>query len=117
MPFDRQNMLSGDHPDPVVDDAKLKDIFDDSGNIREELKDKYPVMYRESKDDDKVRLVNRLSTGVEGGYKNIGRHAAGILISDGPAEKYIPVRSEEHTSELQSRGHLVCRLLLEKKKR
>src|SRR5690625_7098831 len=29
----------------------------------------------------------------------------------------LPVlRSEEHTSELQSRGHLVCRLLLEKKK-
>src|SRR5207253_5241329 len=28
-----------------------------------------------------------------------------------------PKRSEEHTSELQSRGHLVCRLLLEKKKR
>src|SRR5690625_6585891 len=28
----------------------------------------------------------------------------------------IPPRSEEHTSELQSRGHLVCRLLLEKKK-
>src|SRR3989449_5599366 len=27
------------------------------------------------------------------------------------------VRSEEHTSELQSRLHLVCRLLLEKKKR
>src|SRR5690625_6308436 len=26
-----------------------------------------------------------------------------------------PGRSEEHTSELQSRGHLVCRLLLEKK--
>src|SRR5439155_21261586 len=32
-----------------------------------------------------------------------------------PEEKYI--RSEEHTSELQSRGHLVCRLLLEKKKK
>src|SRR5690625_5771660 len=29
---------------------------------------------------------------------------------------YINTRSEEHTSELQSRGHLVCRLLLEKKK-
>src|SRR5690625_5871563 len=28
----------------------------------------------------------------------------------------IKVRSEEHTSELQSRGHLVCRLLLEKTK-
>src|SRR5690625_6646901 len=32
-------------------------------------------------------------------------------------EKLIASRSEEHTSELQSRGHLVCRLLLEKKKR
>src|SRR5207253_6642097 len=36
-------------------------------------------------------------------------------------EKELPttmrVRSEEHTSELQSRGHLVCRLLLEKKKK
>src|SRR2546422_1641378 len=28
-----------------------------------------------------------------------------------------PLRSEEHTSELQSRLHLVCRLLLEKKKK
>src|SRR5687768_17821092 len=28
----------------------------------------------------------------------------------------VPWRSEEHTSELQSRLHLVCRLLLEKKK-
>src|SRR5690625_6298551 len=29
--------------------------------------------------------------------------------------KEVRERSEEHTSELQSRGHLVCRLLLEKK--
>src|SRR5690625_6222248 len=36
------------------------------------------------------------------------------------ADAVVPVeesRSEEHTSELQSRGHLVCRLLLEKKKK
>src|SRR5437870_1384067 len=33
-----------------------------------------------------------------------------------PEVRLIPNRSEEHTSELQSRGHLVCRLLLEKKK-
>src|SRR5690625_6144272 len=41
------------------------------------------------------------------------RRAAGTLHPDDdrPGE-----RSEEHTSELQSRGHLVCRLLLEKKK-
>src|SRR3712207_8683956 len=29
--------------------------------------------------------------------------------------RYVPERSEEHTSELQSRQYLVCRLLLEKK--
>src|SRR5690625_6158804 len=32
-------------------------------------------------------------------------------------ERSSSTRSEEHTSELQSRGHLVCRLLLEKKKK
>src|SRR5437660_3255827 len=32
-------------------------------------------------------------------------------------EFHVGERSEEHTSELQSRGHLVCRLLLEKKKK
>src|SRR3712207_7039345 len=36
---------------------------------------------------------------------------AAIVSATGP-----PVRSEEHTSELQSRQYLVCRLLLEKKK-
>src|SRR2546429_3183557 len=33
-----------------------------------------------------------------------------------PGRVLLEVRSEEHTSELQSRLHLVCRLLLEKKK-
>src|SRR2546422_4822579 len=34
-----------------------------------------------------------------------------------PSPRADPARSEEHTSELQSRLHLVCRLLLEKKKK
>src|SRR5437870_9398005 len=37
--------------------------------------------------------------------------------SAGPVRILAGPRSEEHTSELQSRGHLVCRLLLEKKKK
>src|SRR5690625_5832506 len=37
-------------------------------------------------------------------------------LATGVTEKFNGFRSEEHTSELQSRGHLVCRLLLEKKK-
>src|SRR5690606_39465824 len=43
-------------------------------------------------------------------------HAA-ILEPDVFATEYLLLRSEEHTSELQSRENLVCRLLLEKKKR
>src|SRR5436305_8474540 len=51
----------------------------------------------------------------------------GPNVGDGPPEwraaesigrpGYLCPRSEEHTSELQSRPHLVCRLLLEKKKK
>src|SRR5690625_5646496 len=37
--------------------------------------------------------------------------------SEDGEEGYPGTRSEEHTSELQSRGQLVCRLLLEKKNR
>src|SRR5947209_9740448 len=64
----------------------------------------------------------------------IGRHgqtidsvqhlAQRIVFPDGPAATRVVIdadgyreRSEEHTSELQSRQYLVCRLLLEKKKR
>src|SRR2546422_7574412 len=53
-----------------------------------------------------------------------GSARTGVAVSDPtgtvarPLEIVEPVlRSEEHTSELQSRLHLVCRLLLEKKKR
>src|SRR5690625_756459 len=43
----------------------------------------------------------------------IAHDIAGYSLGEYPAIS----RSEEHTSELQSRGHLVCRLLLEKKKK
>src|SRR5258708_26641156 len=45
------------------------------------------------------------------------RHRIGALRGEFPFEAEISLqRSEEHTSELQSPDHLVCRLLLEKKK-
>src|SRR3712207_8298655 len=40
----------------------------------------------------------------------------GVRASRHPRAAGAPARSEEHTSELQSRQYLVCRLLLEKKK-
>src|SRR5258707_7909425 len=47
--------------------------------------------------------------GVDGGLQGDGEA--------GPVPGAAPRRSEEHTSELQSRQYLVCRLLLEKKKK
>src|SRR3989442_2443677 len=47
-------------------------------------------------------------------------HFAVTHLPFGQADKWVTAkwgRSEEHTSELQSRPHLVCRLLLEKKKK
>src|SRR3712207_7384560 len=44
-----------------------------------------------------------------------GRGAAGAA-EDQRVQRSVDARSEEHTSELQSRQYLVCRLLLEKKK-
>src|SRR5439155_10810100 len=46
----------------------------------------------------------------------VAAHSCWPKLSSGEAVRS-KKRSEEHTSELQSRGHLVCRLLLEKKKK
>src|SRR3712207_7552218 len=48
----------------------------------------------------------------------VGFGEVGLAAVNGAAlpEEPLDVRSEEHTSELQSRQYLVCRLLLEKKK-
>src|SRR3712207_7265574 len=47
----------------------------------------------------------------------VRRRADGAQLARAPRDAVgLPRRSEEHTSELQSRQYLVCRLLLEKKK-
>src|SRR3712207_7419725 len=56
-----------------------------------------------------------LSVG-EGQMVNLPRSVASVWTSNPEvADVYVNGRSEEHTSELQSRQYLVCRLLLEKK--
>src|SRR2546422_7027074 len=58
--------------------------------------------------------------GHQGGHGDLhDRHLVGERrrhVGERPAQRRLG-RSEEHTSELQSRLHLVCRLLLEKKKK
>src|SRR5262245_63987558 len=59
-----------------------------------------------------IRDVHRAAAGMDVDA------ARGLRKEDvvGPDRRALAVRSEEHTSELQSLRHLVCRLLLEKKK-
>src|SRR5690606_41612163 len=47
------------------------------------------------------------------GHRPAGRHLRPLGLREQP--QHLRARSEEHTSELQSRENLVCRLLLEKK--
>src|SRR5258708_12264122 len=57
--------------------------------------------------DDQNNIHNKTSLGL--GPSPSGQHTQSLSIE-------VLLRSEEHTSELQSPDHLVCRLLLEKKK-
>src|SRR5437588_3199420 len=61
--------------------------------------------------EDAVRRLDEVRIRRDAGIENRDRHAASVypLLPD--------LRSEEHTSELQSHSDLVCRLLLEKKKK
>src|SRR5438045_7767120 len=68
------------------------------------LHDALPIFHAEGRHGDRRRLNRRL-------IAFCGDRHLGTLSVDGSD------RSEEHTSELQSLRHLVCRLLLEKKKR
>src|SRR5207249_7395436 len=67
-----------------------------------------PYVWVASNGADRVTKL-RASDGMVVGSFRAGRHPSGLAF-DGS-------RSEEHTSELQSRFDLVCRLLLEKKKK
>src|SRR5258705_6064426 len=60
-------------------------------------------------------LFRSIVAGVNG--QDIGNRQIGVgRPKEVDAVKFVGCRSEEHTSELQSLRHLVCRLLLEKKK-
>src|SRR2546422_6260538 len=72
----------------------------------------YTTLFRSRKfkvEGSKFLNLNRVSC--PGAFVGYGLGSHGERLSARP-----PSRSEEHTSELQSRLHLVCRLLLEKKK-
>src|SRR5690625_5655775 len=91
------------------------------------LHDALPISFHRSQGAESVgvaALIQRviradvLGNGAQAGYGRRGVGARTQSACDLGANRAQPrqrlTRSEEHTSELQSRGHLVCRLLLEK---
>src|SRR2546422_3412557 len=61
-------------------------------------------------------VEHEIDDGLPGALEHFGR-LLDVAMDARPLQPGIGRRSEEHTSELQSRLHLVCRLLLEKKKK
>src|SRR5687768_18118013 len=66
--------------------------------------------------EDTVKQTRCTTCDAEHEYKE-AKVPAARRRKTGQLEAHLVERSEEHTSELQSRLHLVCRLLLEKKKK
>src|SRR3712207_7511462 len=76
----------------------------------------YTTLFRS--DGGVVHVLYGGAEGVEiGGNGLLSQDAAGVEDSTEANDSFGSRRSEEHTSELQSRQYLVCRLLLEKKKK
>src|SRR3712207_8337941 len=64
-----------------------------------------------------ARRQRRRIVGIERLHELVSDEGRAVALARGEARRtVIEARSEEHTSELQSRQYLVCRLLLEKKK-
>src|SRR5439155_18583791 len=63
---------------------------------------------------ESIQEVSVLTNNFQAEYGTRGGTVINVVTKSGTNKFHS--RSEEHTSELQSRGHLVCRLLLEKKK-
>src|SRR2546425_7181273 len=62
-------------------------------------------------------VFDRTNFAHHGRFRPVCVHSAESLSSHGITGRRAHLRSEEHTSELQSLAYLVCRLLLEKKKK
>src|SRR5438309_3747012 len=78
----------------------------------------YTTLFRSDlKDVQRPWALKAIVGSVRPGSRLLEIGAGKPVVADQLAQLGYDVRSEEHTSELQSQFHLVCRLLLEKKKK
>src|SRR3712207_7478937 len=77
----------------------------------------YPTVWQTMHSPSKCRFFGFLATTAKALYALACPEACQTFISAAWQSLHLASRLEEHTSELQSRQYLVCRLLLEKKKK
>src|SRR5699024_10216130 len=116
----------------IPEDENEQDIYIHSSDLSSAMNNDMVIVRIEKKGarDNRpegvvIRILERANQQIVGTFED--SHEFGFVVPDDqriPNDIFIPknktkgaVRSEEHTSELQSRFDLVCRLLLEKKKR
>src|SRR2546422_6596279 len=76
----------------------------------------YTTLFRSTENVERIELVRGPASVLYGSDAVTGVVQIFTRRATATSHTEATVRSEEHTSELQSRLHLVCRLLLEKKK-
>src|SRR3712207_8227829 len=95
-------------------ETKVRYSDEDLEEFRKIINDKLAIARRDYQSMMR-QLMNQEGNGVDDTSPTYNK-----VLEEGGAnqskEEMIQLRSEEHTSELQSRQYLVCRLLLEKKK-
>src|SRR2546429_4565633 len=106
MDFETRAIHEGQEPDPATG-AIITPIYQTSTFVQDAV--------GEHKGYDYARVANPTRTALQIALASLENATHGIAFSSGLGAT--TTRSEEHTSELQSRLHLVCRLLLEKKKK
>src|SRR5690554_7500840 len=88
--------------------CNIEDVSENAARLRIKLTDATSLTLKELHVDiNEISVFATDSTNIEGEWIT--------LDYSGGEYNLLTLRSEEHTSELQSRPHLVCRLLLEKK--
>src|SRR5256886_11113316 len=90
--------------------ARHQELLKAAGDFLAEMLSPYEMAHRGVQ--DAIAALRHLNETLEEEIKRIA-----YAVHDEAGQLLVAVRSEEHTSELQSQSNLVCRLLLEKKKK
>ena len=103
-------------------EVEMEKIIKEGADLKKSVVSREEALkfFENNKEPYKVELINSIEENKEISFYSLGEFTdlcRGPHLINTSKIKAIKLRSEEHTSELQSPANLVCRLLLEKKKK